>query len=115
MHFHILLSLFLLPIIAAFSLPPPPPPTPPVRTGKRCTVLALGNQTDDTPQILSAFESCNNGGTVIFPQSQNYWIGTRLNPILTDVTIEWGGVWTLSDNLTYWRENGSETSSPFLS
>lgn len=99
------LLLFLLPLVTAFFIPPRDP-TLPVQTGKRCTVLALGNQTDDTPQILSAFESCNNGGTVVFPETQNYWIATRLNPILHDVTIEWGGVWTLSDNLTYWRANG---------
>lgn len=98
------LLLLISPLIAALSAPPPP--ILPSSNGKTCTVLALGNQTDDTPQILSAFESCNNGGTVVFPETENYWIATRLNPILQDVTIEWGGIWTLSDNLTYWRNNG---------
>ncbi|APA13113.1 hypothetical protein SS1G_08634 [Sclerotinia sclerotiorum 1980 UF-70] len=72
---------------------------------KTCTVLSLGNQIDDTPQILKAFSDCNHGGTVVFPKDQVYWIGTRMNPVIDDVTIDWQGTWTLSDNLTYWREN----------
>jgi galacturan 1,4-alpha-galacturonidase len=72
-----------------------PPPASPASNGKICTVLALGGQQDDTPQILQAFEDCNYGGTVVFPQTQNYWIGTKLNPILFDVTVEWNGVWTV--------------------
>lgn len=106
MYLYMLLSLLLSHLTRAISIPNPPPPTTPLQSGKVCTVLAHGNQTDDTPQILSAFESCNNGGTVVFPASENYWIATRLNPILQDVSVEWAGVWTFSDNLTYWRENG---------
>jgi len=67
----------------------------PMKNGKTCTVKALGNKTDDTTQILKAFEDCNNGGTVVFPENQNYWIGTKLNPILHDVTIDWRGIWTV--------------------
>jgi galacturan 1,4-alpha-galacturonidase len=80
-------------------------PVSPHKNGKTCTVRALGNQTDDTPQILKAFKDCNHGGTVVFPKDQNYWIATRLNPVLYDVTIQWEGIWTMSDNLTYWRNN----------
>jgi hypothetical protein len=72
-----------------------PPPTSPSNNGKTCTVFALGNKKDDTPQILEAFQVCNNGGTVVFPENQNYWIATKLNPVLSDVTIEWKGVWTV--------------------
>ncbi|KAL3423029.1 extracellular exo-polygalacturonase [Phlyctema vagabunda] len=87
------------------SSPWSPNPRSPQANGKVCTVTALGNQTDDTPQILAAFEACNNGGTVVFPEGQNYWIGARLNPVVYDVTIEWRGIWTLSDDLDYWRNN----------
>lgn len=70
-------------------------PVPPCNNGKTCTVLPLGNQTDDTPQILQAFSDCNNGGTVVFPKDQVYWIATRMNPVISDVTIDWQGVWTV--------------------
>jgi galacturan 1,4-alpha-galacturonidase len=81
----------------ATALPAGPsgPPAPPSNNGKVCTVTALGNQTDDVPQILQAFEDCNNGGTVSFPENQNYWIAQKLNPIIRDVTIDWRGIWTV--------------------
>ena len=71
------------------------PPTGPSNNGKTCTVRAHGNKKDDTPQILDAFKDCNNGGTVVFPEDQNYWIATKLNPVISDVTVEWKGVWTV--------------------
>ncbi|KAF8855357.1 pectin lyase-like protein [Acephala macrosclerotiorum] len=82
-----------------------PAPKGPANNGKTCTIKALGNKQDDTPQILRAFEECNNGGTVEFPEGQNYWIATKLNPVIYDVTIDWKGIWTMSDNLAYWRNN----------
>jgi len=72
-----------------------PASTGALQNGKRCTVYAHGNEKDDTPQILEAFKDCNNGGTVVFPQHQNYWIATKLNPVIFDVTIEWKGTWTV--------------------
>lgn len=97
-------------------------PAPPRNNHKTCTVHPLGNHTDDTPQILKAFSDCNHGGTVVFPKNKVYWIATRLNPVIYDVTIDWQGIWTvcsgylpltrsvltigqLSDDLTYWRNN----------
>ncbi|KAJ5728204.1 hypothetical protein N7493_004534 [Penicillium malachiteum] len=70
-----------------------------------CTVKARGNKKDDTPNILNAFEKCSGGGTVVFPEDQSYWIATRLNPVIHDVTVEWRGKWTFSDDLSYWRNN----------
>jgi hypothetical protein len=61
-----------------------------------CTVKANGKQKDDVPNLLKAFKECGNGGTIIFPKVQSYWIGTRLNPVLNDVTIQWRGKWTVS-------------------
>jgi hypothetical protein len=81
------------------------PPQPPRSSCQVCTVLPLGNRTDDVPQILDAFSRCNNGGTVVFPQGQTYWIAQRLNPVLYDVTIRWGGTWLFSDDITMWRNN----------
>ncbi|PMD62942.1 glycoside hydrolase family 28 protein [Hyaloscypha bicolor E] len=81
------------------------PPTGPSNNGKTCTVRALGNRKDDTRQILDAFKDCNNGGTVVFPEGQNYWIATKLNPVISDVTVEWKEVMQLSDDLSYWRNN----------
>ncbi|KAI9713204.1 MAG: hypothetical protein M1820_001189 [Bogoriella megaspora] len=70
-----------------------------------CTITANGNQTDDTPNILKAAQDCGNGGTIVFPEDQNYWIATKLNPVFNDVIIEWHGQWTFSDDLGYWRNN----------
>ncbi|KAH8657944.1 putative extracellular exo-polygalacturonase [Xylariales sp. PMI_506] len=70
-----------------------------------CTVTANGDNIDDVPHILEAFDSCGAGGVINFPTDQNYWIGQRLNPIADGVRINWSGQWTLSDNITYWRNN----------
>ena len=81
-------------VIAAPGLGPSTPPgksgceiTPPgFGKPKTCTVWPLpGTDTDDTPNILKAFEECSHGGTVVFPEGQNYWIGTKLNPVVKDV------------------------------
>lgn len=89
------LSLVFTFITSTLSSPWGPSPKGPVNPGKTCTVQALGNQVDDTPQILKAFEECNNGGIVVFPEDQNYWIGTKLNLVIQDITIEWKGTWTV--------------------
>jgi len=68
-------------------------------------VTPLGNRKDDVPQILKAFEDCNHGGTVVFPPGASYYIATRLNPVMYDVTIDWHGTWVFSDDLAYWRNN----------
>jgi hypothetical protein len=70
-------------------------PIGPSHNGKICIVRAHGKQKDDTPQILEAFKDCNNGGTVVFPRDQNYWIATKLNPVIYDVTVDWEGTWTV--------------------
>ncbi|OJD40684.1 extracellular exo [Diplodia corticola] len=71
----------------------------------QCTVHATGNQTDDVPAILSAFASCGNGGDIVFPEGEDYYIATRLNPVVSDVHIHWRGQWTFSPDLAYWRAN----------
>jgi hypothetical protein len=61
-----------------------------------CTVKANGHQRDDVPNILKAFHECGNGGTIVFPEDQSYWIASCLNPVVNDVVIEWHGKWTVS-------------------
>jgi galacturan 1,4-alpha-galacturonidase len=90
---HLLEISLMLAIGSAFLTPVYAVPT----TGNVCTVKARGHQQDDVENILQAFKKCDNGGTVVFPEDQSYWIATRLNPVLTDVTIEWRGKWTVSD------------------
>ncbi|RAH83469.1 galacturan 1,4-alpha-galacturonidase C [Aspergillus japonicus CBS 114.51] len=75
------------------------------KKGNVCTVKANGHQKDDVPNLLEAFKACGNGGTIIFPEDQSYWIGQRLNPVLNNVAIEWRGKWTFSDDLSYWRNH----------
>lgn len=52
---------------------------------KQCTVYPHGGNTSDVDNILHAFSVCNNGGTVVFPEGQNYFIGSKLNPVVNDV------------------------------
>ena len=68
-------------------------PRSPVTSGKTCTLSPIGNNEDDVPQIVEAFEACNNGGTVVFPENSTFYIATKLNPVIYDVTIDWKGTW----------------------
>jgi galacturan 1,4-alpha-galacturonidase len=80
-------------------------PQSPAKSGQVCTVTPLGPGQDDVPQLLKAFEACDGGGTVVFPENYKYHIATRLNPVLHDVTIEWRGTWVLSSDMQYWQRN----------
>lgn len=78
-----------------------------VKTGakrKECTVYAYGGNRSDVSNILSAFKQCGTGGTITFPEDQNYFIDSKLNPVVNDVTIEWRGTWTFSPDIEYWRQ-----------
>ena len=81
---------------------------------KTCTVRAYGDRTDDVPNILHAFSECGQGGTIVFPSDQNYWIAQRLNPIVNDVEIEWWGLWTVSAISTIPFSNSSLLKSIVL-
>jgi len=62
-------------------------------TSSICTVIARGDSLDDVPNILSAFSECGTNAKVVFPEDQTCWIGTKLNPVLNNVEIEWRGTW----------------------
>ncbi|KAK7890797.1 hypothetical protein LTR67_008007 [Exophiala xenobiotica] len=81
------------------------PRAPSTAGRKTCTVIAKGQQQDDVAQIVQAFKDCGNGGLVVFPENQTYWIASKLNPVVSDVVIEWRGIWQYSDDLDYWRNN----------
>lgn len=80
-------------VLAAGAFAPMASPRSPADSGKTCTLNPLGNNQDDVPQILEAFEDCNNGGTVVFPEESTFYIATKLNPVIYDVTIDWRGTW----------------------
>jgi len=44
-----------------------------------CNVRSYNNGSDDTPAILSAINSCNPGGKVVFLANSSYTIGTAMN------------------------------------
>ncbi|KAG6366784.1 hypothetical protein INS49_000964 [Diaporthe citri] len=92
-------------ILAADAFAPMASPRSPADSGKTCTLIPNGDNKDDVPQILEAFEACNNGGTVVFPENATFHIATKLNPVIYDVTIDWRGTWLFSDDLDYWRSN----------
>ncbi|KAI9262290.1 pectin lyase fold/virulence factor [Phascolomyces articulosus] len=66
-------------------------PTPLSRRATTCTVKSSGGG-DDTPNIVDAFESCNNGGTVEFPKGSEYNLKTVIYiEKLQDITIDFQG------------------------
>ena len=72
---------------------------------KQCVVYAHGSNVSDVGNILHAFAECGSGGTVVFPKDQNYYIASKLNPVVNDVIVEWRGIWTLSPDIAYWRQS----------
>ncbi|KAG8627674.1 hypothetical protein KVT40_003547 [Elsinoe batatas] len=74
---------------------------------KRCTVYAHGGNVSDVDNIVKAFDTCGHGGNIVFPEDQNYFIASKLNPVVNDVQIDWRGIWTFSPDIDYWRTNGN--------
>jgi len=70
-----------------------------------CTVRARGNQQDDSPNLLRAFEDCGNNGHIIFPAGEKYTVASVINVQLNNVVIDWMGEWQLAPNKTYWANN----------
>ncbi|KAI0147483.1 polygalacturonase [Xylariaceae sp. FL1272] len=74
------------------------------RAAKECSVVALGEGADDSDAILEAFNSCNNGGTVVL--DGDYTIGTALDlTFLESVDIALSGSINFSDDIDYWTAN----------
>ncbi|TVY78246.1 Alpha-L-rhamnosidase rgxB [Lachnellula suecica] len=70
-----------------------------------CTVEANLNGTDDTPAILAAFQSCGNGGNIVF-LNHTYFVNSVMNTTgLNDCQIDLYGTLLWSTNITYWLNN----------
>ena len=72
--------------------------------GKECTVYPNGGTTSDVANILRAVSICGTDGTIVFPEGMDYYIASKLNPILKNATIEWRGTWTMSPDIAYWQQ-----------
>lgn len=48
-----------------------------------CTITPLGNDQDDSEQILSAVAKCGTHGTLVFPENQTY---RRVNTLLVSLS-----------------------------
>ncbi|KAF7299446.1 putative exopolygalacturonase X [Mycena indigotica] len=69
-----------------------------------CTVTALGSGKDDSPQLLTAMQSCS---TVIVPTGTTLNISTRLNMTgLTNKHLNLQGTMKFNPNIAYWTANG---------
>ena len=91
-------------ILAAGAFAPVSIPRSPASSGKTCTLIPIGNNEDDVPQIVEAFEACNNGGTVVFPENSTFYIATKLNSVIYDVTIDWKGTWLVRSDYRWWED-----------
>ena len=76
-----------------------------VGTRKQCTVTANGGNVSDVSNILHAFSVCGTGGNIVFPEDQNYYIASKLNPVVNDVRIDWRGIWTVRQSFYIERES----------
>jgi galacturan 1,4-alpha-galacturonidase len=79
------------------------------KTGTACTVTPLTSpganpaaNVDDTPQILSAFQQCGQGGSITFTEG-NYYIGQVMDVLnLKNCDISILGTFIWSTNVQYW-------------
>ncbi|ORY67773.1 pectin lyase fold/virulence factor [Pseudomassariella vexata] len=98
-------------IVYSPETPTTPPPTPKQRN-VTCFVESHGDYaTDDSEFILDAFHKCNNGGHVVFRESETYIIGTAMDwTFLQSIDIDIQGEILFSNDTTYWQAN----SFPFI-
>ncbi|KAL3425391.1 polygalacturonase [Phlyctema vagabunda] len=90
--------------------PSKPAPSPPARN-RTCYVKNHGNGTDDSPYIMDALHSCNNGGHVVFKEGSEYIIGTALDlTFLNHIDLDIQGYIQFTNDTKYWQAN----SFPFV-
>ncbi|KAF2432582.1 polygalacturonase [Tothia fuscella] len=70
---------------------------------KQCTIISRGNKQDDSPNILKALQDCSPGGNVVLPEKEEYYLASKLHATVHNISIEWRGTLTMSDDITYWR------------
>lgn len=78
----------------------------PVRdANKTCVVAAPQNGSDAAPAILSAFQACNHGGTVIL--DAEYTIASPLNLTFLDaIDVALTGAIRFTDDIGFWTAEG---------
>ncbi|KAG8730494.1 hypothetical protein FRC11_006570 [Ceratobasidium sp. 423] len=78
-----------------------------------CVVPSYGNlNKSDTPAIHAAFKKCGKGGHIIFKENTTYALNelTIMTPCKS-CTVELEGTLRLSDNITYWLKNATNTAN----
>ncbi|KAM0155250.1 hypothetical protein ACHAQE_006850 [Botrytis cinerea] len=72
---------------------------------RTCHVSSLGSGRDDSPALLAAIKSCNNGGVVQLNETL-YTISTALDiKSLQSIDFNISGTIQFSSNITYWTAN----------
>lgn len=76
-------------------------------SGKVCTVIPLGQNQDDVPNILHAVEECGRvpGGRIVLPSPYVYRINQRMTTHLENSKLEIGGTLLYSTDISYWVNN----------
>lgn len=75
-------------------------------SNKTCVVPPSQNGSDSSPAILSAFQSCNQGGTVVL--DADYTIASPLNlTFLQSVDVALTGTINFADDIAYWTSGGA--------
>lgn len=110
---HILLAVVLTATTSALSLARPDTQPFPLTTGspayyspardanKTCVVPASTDGSDSAPAILSAFQTCNNGGTVVLDAV--YTISSPLNlTFLSHVDVSLTGTISFNPDIAFW-------------
>ncbi|QKX64350.1 uncharacterized protein TRUGW13939_11524 [Talaromyces rugulosus] len=81
-----------------------------VKTGNSCEIYPeqrahYGKEIDDVPQILEAFESCGNNGTVIFTEHLFYMNSVLNTTNLVNCEVVVRGELRFSTDIDYWRSH----------
>lgn len=79
--------------------------SPPRVANKTCVVPASTNGSDSAPAILSAFQTCNNGGTIVL--DAEYTISSPLNlTFLSHVDVSLTGSVSFTPDIAFWTGAG---------
>lgn len=81
--------------------------SPPRDANKTCFVPPSSNGSDASPAILSAFQACNNGGTVVL--DADYTVASKLDLTFLDaVDVAISGTVSFADDIDYWTAAGND-------
>ncbi|WWD09559.1 hypothetical protein V865_007686 [Kwoniella europaea PYCC6329] len=69
-----------------------------------CTLKALGDEKDDSDNLVAAVEKCGKGGIIRLPDA-NYTIGKPLELELENAVLDLHGWLSFTSDIPYWLEN----------